>query len=113
MFWPSLTQKMKNYNVRFLPDSLKDIKDARAWYRKKNPDLPIKLKQQLNITVEKLCSLPVSHAIRYKDVRIAHLAVFPYSVHYILKGDNIVILAIYHNAINPNKWMERYKNMPK
>lgn len=54
--------------------------------------------------MEHLRSLPTTHAIRYADVRIANVAVFPYAVHYIIENDRVIVLAVHHIAINPAKW---------
>lgn len=57
--------------------------------------------------MQKIQSLPAAYAVRYKDVRIANLAVFPYAVHFIIDADTIIVLAVHHTAINPQKWIER------
>ena len=73
---------MKRYKIRVIPAAYSDMKEAREWYRKINPELTKRFNQQLKITMEQIRSLPTGHAIRYNDARIANLAVFPYAVHY-------------------------------
>lgn len=43
------------------------------------------------------------HTVRYKDVRIAHLDKFPYSIHFYIDepDQKIIIIAILHNRRNP------------
>jgi hypothetical protein len=40
--------------------------------------------------------------------RIAHVAIFPYAIHYFIKNNTIIIIAIHHTAINPDKWLKRF-----
>ena len=46
--------------------------------------------------------MPVSYAIRYKSIRIAHPKVFPYNIHfYIDEIDSVIVItAIVHNKRN-------------
>jgi len=102
---------MKKYRVFLLPSAYEDIKQARQWYRQHNTDLPKKFKQRIQETIERICNAPFAYAARYKDVRLAHLATFPYAVHFLVDETNctVVILAIHHTAISPDKWPERLK----
>jgi mRNA-degrading endonuclease RelE of RelBE toxin-antitoxin system len=55
-------------------------------------------------TILHLKERPSVHAIRYKNVRIAHTEVFPYAIHFYIDEPNktIVIIAILHNSRNPD-----------
>lgn len=104
----NLIKKMKRYKVNLIPAAYNDLSEARAWYRKINPELPKRLHQHVKITMEQIRSLPTAHAIRYNNVRIANIAVFPYAVHFIIINSNtVVVLAVHHTAINPDKWLNR------
>jgi len=100
---------MKRYKVRILPSAYSDISSARDWYRQYNLDLPLKFTQQLKFSVEQIRTTPYSHTLRYKNVRIANLKVFPYAVHYFIENDTIIIIAVHHAAISPDKWKNRVK----
>lgn len=98
---------MKEYKVRLLPAAYNDLQEARSWYQQINPELPKRFTQQLKTTIAKIRALPTAHALRYKQVRIANLAVFPYAVHFLIETDTVIILAIHHTAIDPSKWKKR------
>jgi plasmid stabilization system protein ParE len=99
---------MKQYKLNVIPAAFKDLSEARGWYWKINPELSKRFHQQVKVTMEQISSLPASHAIRYNNVRIANIAVFPYAVHFIIINSNtVVVLAIHHTAINPDKWLDR------
>ena len=99
---------MKEYKVHLILVAYNDLDDARAWYRKINPELPKKLNHHVKITMEQIRSLPTAYAIRYHNVRIANIAVFPYAIHFIIEAPNtVVVIAVHHTAIDPNKWLRR------
>jgi plasmid stabilization system protein ParE len=97
----------KRYKVKFIPAAHNDLKEARAWYRQQNPALPKRFMEQVKKTVKQLATLPVTHAVRYKDVRIAQVDVFPYTVHYLIENNTITVIAVHHSAIDPDKWLKR------
>jgi len=101
---------MKRLKLRITKEAYNDLKDARAWYRDKNPLLPKRFNTQVKITLENLRTLPSTHSIRYQNTRIANIGVFPYAVHYLIEDETIIVLAIHHTAINPDKWKSRLSN---
>ena len=98
---------MNRYKLHLIPEAYNDLKGARDWYRKQIPALPKRLNLQVKIIMEHLRSLPTVQAIRYNNVRIANIGVFPYAIHYVIVNDSIIVLAIHHTAINPQKWKGR------
>jgi len=99
---------MKRYKINLIPAAYNDLNDARAWYRKINPELPKRLNHQVKIAMEQIRSVPTAYAIRYHNVRIANIAVFPYAIHFIIVASNtVVVIAVHHTAIDPDKWLKR------
>ena len=98
---------MLRYKVQLLPSAFADIESAMTWYEQHGSTLPDRFFQQVSSSIERLKITPFAHSIRYKDVRIANLGVFPYAVHYFLKEKNVIIIAIHHTALSPRKWQER------
>lgn len=99
---------MKRYKVHLIPAAYNDLNDARDWYRRINPELPKKLNRQVKLSIEQIRSLPTVYAKRYHNVRIANIAVFPYAIHFFIEApDTVVIIAVHHTAIDPNKWLKR------
>lgn len=101
---------MKRLKLRITTEAYNDLKDARTWYRDKNPSLPKKFNTQVKITLENLRTLPATHSIRYRSTQIANIAVFPYAIHYLIEDETIIVLAVHHTSINPNKWEGRLSN---
>ena len=58
--------------------------------------------------MERIRTLPTAYATKYNNVRIANIAVFPSAIHFIIEAPNVVVIAVHHTAIDPNKWLKRY-----
>jgi plasmid stabilization system protein ParE len=101
---------MKKYKVIFLPSAKNDITEARKWYRNENISLPVRFTNDLRSIIEILEKRPAVFSTRYKDVRVAHLKIFPYGLHYLIVQNKIVVLGVFHTSISPEKWNERYSN---
>lgn len=99
---------MKKYKVVFLPSARNDLKEAQDWYRNENITLLSRFRTDLKSIVEILENRPNVFSVRYRDVRVAHLKIFPYGLHYLVDQTKIVVLGVFHTSINPDKWVERY-----
>jgi plasmid stabilization system protein ParE len=98
---------MRRYRVRILPSAYNDLSEARNWYRQHNPDLPKRFLTQVNLSIDRIRQSPYAYAIRYKQVHIANVNIFPYAIHYLITEETIVVIAIHHSAMSPDKWYER------
>ncbi len=94
---------MQNYKVRILQDAENDYANASLWYSKQNvKGLSQRFAISIQKTIARITSNPYAFAVRYKEVRIVHTHVFPYSIHYIIDSDTILIIAILFEGRNPN-----------
>lgn len=100
---------MKRYRARLLPSAYNDIRTARSWYRQHNKDLPKRFTLEVTAAIERVCTHPFAYAVRYNEVHIANLNIFPYAVHYLVEEatNSIMIIAVHHTAISPAKWEKR------
>ena len=87
------------YKLLYFEEARKDVKEAKDWYKKKRNGLEKQFAAAIKHAIINISERPFSHAIRYKNVRIAHPNIFPYSIHYYVDEEkqHIVITAIVHN----------------
>lgn len=90
------------YQVVYFDEVKEDIKEAKKWYRQQAKGLDKKFAADIKATIIHLSERPFSHAIRYLSVRIAHPDVFPYSIHYYVENNLVIIIAIIHNSRHPS-----------
>jgi hypothetical protein len=50
---------------------------------------------------------PGAYAIRYKNIRIAHITTFPYAIHFLTEDNTIIITAIIYDRRDPAITMKR------
>ena len=62
---------------------------------------------KLIIRPEAESELLEAYAPTYKNTRRALVRKFPFGIHYIIKNENIVILAIFHARRDPGEWKKR------
>lgn len=91
------------YKLVYFDDVKQDIQEAKDWYRLQVKGLEKRFAQDIKSAILRLKERPTVHAIRYKNVRIAHPDVFPYAIHFYIDEPSqiIVITAIVHNSRNP------------
>jgi hypothetical protein len=88
-----------NYRLAYFIEAREDISAAKNWYFGQLPGLEVRFAKDVKRAIERLRSTPFSHSIRYKNIRIAHPDVFPYSIHYYIDEDmkRIVIIGVVHS----------------
>jgi mRNA-degrading endonuclease RelE of RelBE toxin-antitoxin system len=91
------------YKIVYFDEVKLDIKEAKDWYRLQVKDLEKRFAQDIKAAILRLKDRPTVHAIRYKNVRIAHPDVFHYAIHFYIDepSQTIIITAIVHNSRNP------------
>ncbi len=83
-----------------------EIRETFLWYESQNEGLGNKFEQNLISVLDLIQSNPNLIQIRYKQIRVAFLSKFPFGIHYIVKENQILIIAILHTSTNPKKWIK-------
>ena len=91
------------YKVLYFDEVRQDIKEAKNWYRSQLKGLEKRFAEDIKIAISRLKERPAVHAIRYKNIRIAHPDVFPYAIHFYIDdhANTVVITGILHNSRDP------------
>ncbi|MHC1775202.1 MAG: type II toxin-antitoxin system RelE/ParE family toxin [Lentimicrobium sp.] len=97
------------YNVVILPLASEDIRQASSWYELRQKGLGKKFVSELRETAKFIKHEPQAAGIRYGDIRVVALKVFPFMIHYAIdeNNKNIIILAVFHTSRNPDIWKSR------
>lgn len=97
------------YKSIILPLAKQDIKEAAIWYNSKQKDLGKKFTQKIRLKVNLICKFPGAFPIRYDNTRTTVLDTFPYMIHYsIVESEKtIIISAVFHTSLDPEKWKNR------
>lgn len=85
-----------SYTLKFLADSTHDFNDGISFYDKISSDLADRFHTELIAKIEEIEMNPKHFQIRYRNVRIAHLIKFPFSIHFFVEENIIYIVKILH-----------------
>lgn len=98
--------------VRNLPLAEIDAVEAACWYEQKAPGLGAKFFEALDSTSKKIAANPTLYRIRFADVRRVSLRGFPfYGAYYVIRGDEVWIIAVHHGRKYPASLVERREGL--
>ena len=80
-----------------------DLIEAKDWYKNQKPGLEKNLANEVKNCIHRIQKDPLIYEIKYRNVRTAFTAIFPYAMHFYLDEikRQIVIIAIIHQSRNP------------
>lgn len=84
-----------------------EFDEAFDWYERQRPGLGIEFAERVQTVFDSITTVPEMHAPVYRDARKALVRPFPYSVIYRIRGNRVVVLAVFHNKRDPNIWKSR------
>jgi toxin ParE1/3/4 len=97
-----------SFVVRKLPLAEQDALDAAIWYEQRQPGLGEEFLDEVDRAVRALGESAMHHRIRFADVRRAPIRRFKfYGIYYIVRDEEIWILAIFHGRRHPRALQER------
>src|SRR5437762_13195141 len=93
--------------VKQLPLAEREPLDAAIWYEERQPGLGEEFLNEVDRAVQVLSDSALLPRIRFADVRRAPIHRFKfYGVYYIVREDEVWILAIFHGRRHP-RWLQR------
>jgi plasmid stabilization system protein ParE len=85
---------------------------AALWYDEQQPGLGDAFLDESDAVIRSLANNPLLYSIRFADVRCVRLHRFKrYGVFYLVRGSEILLLAIHHGARDPRWLRERRKQL--
>lgn len=86
-----------------------DINEAVKWYNESQKGLGARFLKNVKEKINFIAQNPDTIQVRYQEVQMAVVKVFPYTIHYqYLKEDNTIhILGIFHTSLSPENWDKR------
>ncbi len=96
-----------SFVVKKLPLAEQDALEAAIWYEERQPGLGDEFLSEADRAVDALSESALLHRIRFADVRRAPIHRFKfYGVYYIVREQEVWILAIFHGRRHP-RWLQR------
>ncbi len=82
--------------------AFEDIQQAVDYYEKKASHITDKFLEHLYIEIGVIQENPELFQKKYLSTRVRYIKGFPFGIHYILREQTIIILAVLHTNRNPN-----------
>ncbi len=97
-----------SFVVKKLPLAEQDALDGAIWYEKRQPGLGGEFLDEVYRAAEALSESALHHRIRFADVRRMPVHRFKfYGIYYVVRQDEVWILAIFHGRRHPRTLAER------
>lgn len=93
--------------VRFLTLAQKELDDAVLWYNQQADGLGREFLDELDRTVRRTITFPLSCPEIEPGIRRGLVARFPYGIIYGIDDDTIVVIAVAHLHRRPRYWIDR------
>lgn len=80
-----------------------DIKENVLWYNTKRLGLGKEFAFEIRKTVNYIVEFPLAFPIKYNEIRVAVVSVFPYTVHYYFDQPNntVFVSCVFHDSNDP------------
>jgi plasmid stabilization system protein ParE len=87
--------------VSFHPAAAAEVERAQAWYEERSVFAAAGFLQELTRAVQRIRSAPERHPAADHGTRRILLEQYPFSVVYLIRGDEVVIIAVAHHKRRP------------
>jgi plasmid stabilization system protein ParE len=97
-----------SYQLLVSDEAYFDIEEALLYYTHlPSEKLEDRFLQQLNAGFDYIADFPLHLSVKYKEMRVYNLKGFPYQVHFMFVGSQVLVFGVFHEKSNPKSWEER------
>ena len=90
-----------SHRLRFLPEVAGDVAAGPRWYEARSPGLGEDFARMVYARSNEISRSPMACAVVVGRYRRGLLRRFPYSVYYVVEGDAILVVGLFHTARRP------------
>jgi toxin ParE1/3/4 len=91
----------------FTLDAEADVEHAIRWHEAERPGRGIKLIESLDAAIELIEHQSAAFAVVALGFRSVVLRRFPYRLYFRIEGEQVVVHALFHTALNPTRLLTR------
>ncbi|MCF6361424.1 MAG: type II toxin-antitoxin system RelE/ParE family toxin [Cyclobacteriaceae bacterium] len=95
------------YQVTVPKAAKSDIRNTFLWYYEKKKELGFTFESYFTKAIASIKTNPLKTQIRFKGNRVYFLQKFPYGIHYRVKENRILIIAVFHTSQDSSEWTTR------
>jgi plasmid stabilization system protein ParE len=95
------------YSVIFTQAASAELVAAQDWYEGEAAGLGRRFRQVIDALAQRMSENPRQFPIVLKNVRRALLRRYPYSLFFVVEGDDLTVIACFHASRDPSQWQKR------
>ncbi len=84
-----------NYALVFRPEVREEVDEAYTWYESQQLGLGDEFLDCIEEMLDRICQMPESYPVVYRDVRRSVVRRFPYAVYYRIVSSRVIVTAIF------------------
>lgn len=93
--------------VSFHPRARDEVEEAQAWYEERSLLAAAGFVYEISVAVRRIGEAPHRYPVALHGTRRLLLERFPFSIHYRIHEDDIVVVAVAHQKRRPGYWAGR------
>ena len=97
------------YSLEFLPEAKLDMKETFQWYEGRQEGLGDDFTTEVENALDRLILSPTSYGIVFQGMRRMAVKRFPYGIYYLVRGELILIVAVFHSRRNLARLRKRLR----
>ena len=95
------------YPVIFTQAARAELTGAQDWYEGEVPGSGRRFREAVDALVTRIVRTPLQFPEGFQHVRRAQQRRFPYSLFFVIEGEEIIVIACFHASRNPMRRQER------
>jgi len=96
--------------VRFAEAANDELNDACGWFERQQSGLGDRFRSDVREATRLIAGSPLLFPVELEDVRRYVMRRFSYTLRYVLRGDEVWIVAVSHQHRRPDYWVERFQH---
>lgn len=96
--------------IRYSAAAKNELNDACDWFERQQPGLGVRLRDEVRKATLQIARTPLLFPIEMGEVRRYIMNPFSYTLRYVLRSDEVWVMAVSHQHRHPDYWVERTKN---
>ena len=93
--------------IRFSEFAHNELLDACDWYEQQQVGLGMRFRTAVRDAVRQIANAPLLFPVELDEVRRYVMNRFPYTLRYVLRGDEVWVMAVSHQHRRPDYWVNR------
>lgn len=93
--------------IRFAEAANNELNDAIDWYERQQAGLGVRFRRDVREAALRIAGAPLLFPIEFDEVRRYVMHRFSYTLRYVLRKDEVWILAVSHQHRRPDYWVAR------